>query len=104
MIYTIADLRAKVQLVADRYDIQEILLFGSYYDGEPTAQSDVDLLIKYGPGCRGLTRIRFMNDLEECLGKPVDAINIDYAPSFVRTFNLKEEGRIVYGKETNHVS
>lgn len=96
MIYTLQDIREKVKRVADRYDIREIRLFGSYFDHVPTEESDVDLLVKYGTDCRGLRRIRFMNDLEEQLGKEVDVINIDFAPEFVAGLDLSAEGRLIY--------
>ena len=96
MIYTLQDIKAKVKRVADRYDIQNILLFGSYFDHVPTEESDVDLLVKYGDGCRGLMRISFMNDLEAELGKEVDVININFAPEFIADLDLSAEGRLIY--------
>ncbi|MBQ2106834.1 MAG: nucleotidyltransferase domain-containing protein [Lachnospiraceae bacterium] len=98
MIYSIHDIQTKVKDVADQYDILEIRLFGSYFDHVPTEQSDVDLLVKYGNGCRGLRRIRFMNDLEAQLGKDVDVINIDFAPDFVSELDLNAEGRLIYAQ------
>lgn len=94
MICTREDIQARVQQVAAQFDIEEIRLFGSYYDGKPTEQSDVDLLVKYGNGCRGLTRIRFMNSLEEHLQKEVDVINIDFAPDFIRDLS-----GVIYSKD-----
>ena len=96
MVYTIDDLKVNIGVVADKYDIKEILLFGSYFDHVPTEDSDVDLLVKYGATCRGLNRIKFMNDLEEQLKKEVDVINIDFAPDFVTALDLTAEGRKIY--------
>jgi len=98
MVYTIDDLKVNIGIVADKYDIKEILLFGSYFDHTPGEDSDIDLLVKYGTGCRGLTRIKFMNDLEAQLKKEVDVINIDFAPDFVTTLNLTAEGRKIYAR------
>lgn len=69
MIYTIDSLKTNVGVVAEKYDIEKILLFGSYFDHVPNENSDVDLLVKYGVNCRGLNRIKFMNDLEQQLQK-----------------------------------
>lgn len=96
MIYTLNDIRTKVKAVADHYDILEIRLFGSYFDCVPTEASDVDLIVKYGAECRGLNRIRFMNELEEHLGKDVDVLNIDFLPDFLAGINLNSEGRLIY--------
>ena len=96
MIYTIDDLKANVRVVADKYDIEKILLFGSYFDHVPSEDSDVDLIVKYGGNCRGLNRIKFMNDLEKQLQKEVDVINIDFAPEFIIALDLTDEGRKIY--------
>lgn len=98
MIYTRDEIKAKVKTVADEFDIQEIRLFGSYFDHVPNEYSDVDLLVKYGDGCRGLDRIQFMLDLEEHLQKKVDVINIKFAPAFVNDLDLNAEGRLIYAK------
>lgn len=62
----------------------------------PNENSDIDLLVKYGINCRGLNRIKFMNDLEMQLKKEVDVINIDFAPEFITTLDLTDEGRKIY--------
>lgn len=98
MIYTVDEIKSKVKTVADRYDIQEIRLFGSYFDHLPTEESDVDLVVKYGEKCRGMTRIRFMQDLEAQLDKKVDVINIDFKPDFMNEIDLNDERRTIYGK------
>lgn len=98
MIYTIDEIKTKVKTVADDFDIEEILLFGSYFDHIPNDDSDVDLLVKYGNGCRGLDRIQFILDLEERLQKKVDVINIKFAPDFVAELDLNAEGRLIYAK------
>ncbi len=38
-------IRAIAKHIADRFDPEEIILFGSYAYGKPTAWSDVDLLV-----------------------------------------------------------
>ena len=96
MIFTIDGLKSNISVVAEKYDIEKILLFGSYFDHVPNEDSDVDLIVKYGVNCRGLNRIRFMNDLEKQLKKEVDVINIDFAPDFITTLDLTDEGRKIY--------
>lgn len=98
MIYTMDEIKAKVKTVADNFDIEEILLFGSYFDGQATEDSDLDFVVRYGDGCRGLKCIRFMNALEDELGKEVDVINIEYQPRFMKQMDLQDERRKVYAK------
>jgi len=99
MIYTMDEIRAMVKTVADDFDIQEIRLFGSYYDGSATEKSDLDFVVTYGPGCRGLDRIGFMMALEEGLKKDVDVINIKFKPEFMDSMDLEDERRLVYVRE-----
>ena len=96
MIYGLHDLAAKVKTVADQYDILEIRLFGSYFDGVPTEESDVDLIVTYGANCRGLDRFGFMNALEEHLGKEVDVLNIDFLPDFLTGDDLDTKSKLIY--------
>jgi predicted nucleotidyltransferase len=56
-----------VQTVARRFDPERIILFGSYAYGNPTEDSDVDLLIVMshrGPGYRVATKIRLGLDVK----------------------------------------
>ena len=98
MVYSIQEIKEKVKMVADRYDIIEIRLFGSYFDQIPTDDSDLDIVVKYGGNCRGLKRIRFMNELELALNKEVDVINDRFPPDFMRNLNLNDDRRIIYEK------
>lgn len=101
MVYSIEEIKEKVKVVADRYDIIEILLFGSYFDHVPTDDSDLDIVVKYGGNCRGLKRIRFINDLEAELNKEVDVINIQFPPEFMKEIDLYDERRKIYAKKLN---
>ena len=100
MIYTFDETKKIVESVAVHFDIEQVWLFGSYFDDTATETSDVDLLVKYGDTCRGLTRIRFINSLEEQLYKKIDVINIDFAPHFVKKLDLTTEKRLVYRNAT----
>ena len=104
MIYSINEIQAKVQTVAEQYnyDIEEIRLFGSYFNGNPTEQSDVDLAVKYGRDCNGLNRIAFMNDIEKELGKVVDVINVYFPPDFMLSLeylNPQQWYQVLYRKD-----
>ncbi len=98
MIYTIEDIKKVIEKVAGLYDIREVRLFGSYFDNVATADSDIDLIVKFGDNCRGLKRISFMNDLENRLNKRVDVINVDFLPDFLKSANVFSEERLIYAK------
>jgi predicted nucleotidyltransferase len=42
---TLAEIRQVVQQIAARFQPRQVILFGSYAGGTPTADSDVDLLV-----------------------------------------------------------
>jgi len=42
---TLDDIKAIVEQIVSRFHPEKVILFGSYAHGEPTADSDVDLLI-----------------------------------------------------------
>lgn len=73
-IYTINEIKKIVSDVAKQYGVKKASLFGSYCNGNPTAQSDIDLIIDKGK-IRGLIMFNsFINSLEDKLNKPVDVI------------------------------
>ena len=39
------EIMAQVQIIAERFNPEKIILFGSYAKGQPTPESDVDLFI-----------------------------------------------------------
>ncbi len=95
-VFNIEDLKKAIAKIAYNYNVQKVLLFGSYFDGNPTAESDIDLLVSYGDGCRGLNRIGFMQELEKVLGKDVDVLNTEFLPQFIHEMDLLDERRIMY--------
>lgn len=96
IVFNISDLKNIITKVANDYHVQKVLLFGSYFDGNPTVESDIDLLVSYGDGCRGLKRIGFMQELERVLGKDVDVLNTEFLPQFIHEVDLLDERRIMY--------
>lgn len=95
MIYTIAEIRKKIIKPAQRYQIRQIILFGSYARGTATDESDVDFVVNYGEHCRGLKCIEFQLYLEDILKKEVDVVNIKQVPHYL-TENILKEGLILY--------
>lgn len=75
-IYSIDEIREIVKPIAEKYGINKIWLFGSYARGEATANSDIDLLVKYEHSL-GLRFVGFVCDLEDELGVHVDVLTHD---------------------------
>lgn len=75
MIYTIEEIAEKIRPIAERHNLKEVYLFGSYARGDATEESDVDLLIdadKFG----GFAFFGMWDEFEEVLGKEVDLITV----------------------------
>lgn len=101
VIFHIEELKNIIAKVACDYKVQKVMLFGSYFDGNPSDESDIDLLVSYGNNCRGLKRIGFMQELEKNLGKNVDVLNTDFPPQFIHEMDLSDERRIMYDEQRN---
>lgn len=74
---TILDIAAAVKNVAEKYDIKETLLFGSYANGTNTPSSDVDLLIEFKSDYVSLLTLSALKiEIEEILNVDVDIIRM----------------------------
>jgi len=82
-------LRANKDLLKKKFDVDNIILFGSYARDEATPESDVDILIESKKkGFRKMLSVQKM--LEERFNRKVDVIYIDSVHPFVMRF-MKEE-------------
>jgi len=79
MIYSIEELKQKIEPIARKYDIPAVYIFGSYARNEATENSDIDLLInRVGSKIVSLFDLGALyNDLNEGLGKGLDLITED---------------------------
>ena len=84
-----------VQKVALVYPIKTVFYFGSYADGQPTDESDLDLLIEFNkPAVSLLTLSGIKIDMEDYLKIPVDVI---HAPGVANSFIEINKAVQVYG-------
>jgi predicted nucleotidyltransferase len=70
-------IRAIAKHIAEKFDPEEIILFGSHAYGKPTAWSDVDLLVVMETPKRGIGNIARDQEIA-----PVDDLWIGYSCSF----------------------
>jgi len=69
------DIQSCVKQVAKAYGVKKVTLFGSYATGKRTKDSDIDLLVEFGPRPVSLFKIaNFKVELEELTGKEIDVI------------------------------
>ncbi len=76
VVYTIEEIRKRIEPVALKYRLKAVYLFGSYARGEATDASDVDILIdRTGTELKGMFAMGGLyNDLSEAIGKEVDLV------------------------------
>lgn len=100
-------LREIAQKVVKAFRPKNIILFGSYAYGKPTADSDLDLLIVMKSRDRPAERIRKVSDLFDPRPLPMDFIVL--TPDEVRQRlsgfdpfleEVLKKGQLLYGSET----
>ena len=79
-----------ISLIAGRYRVKRVLLFGSSL-GKKKAR-DIDLAVE---GIRPQDFFKFYGDLLFSLPKPVDLINLSQNSKFTRL--VRQEGLAIYG-------
>jgi len=75
-IYTINQIREKLDSVFKRYGIRKAILFGSYGKGTATQKSDIDLLVE--SNLKGLRFVGFTEDVKEAVDKDVDVFDVSH--------------------------
>jgi predicted nucleotidyltransferase len=72
-ILSFLSIKKAIYVVANRYNIDRIYLFGSYAKGEATGQSDIDLFME--SELFGLDYFEFIEVLREHLGKKIELLS-----------------------------
>ena len=77
---TIEQIKKQVELIAPRYGLTRVSVFGSYAEGNPCKTSDIDLLITFPSREKLLkpvtlfTLSELKHDLQDALNKRVDLV------------------------------
>ena len=75
-IYTINQIREKLDSVFKRYGIRRAILFGSYGKGTATQKSDIDLVVE--SNLKGLQFVGFMEEVREVIDKDIDVFDVTH--------------------------
>ncbi|MDR0306652.1 MAG: nucleotidyltransferase domain-containing protein [Chitinispirillales bacterium] len=96
-IYSIAEIKQLFEKIADKYEIEEAYLFGSYARGDATAESDIDIFIKEGKKIQTLLQLcGFRLEVQDALNKEIDVVVEDSDnTSFEKS--IKKELLKIYG-------
>lgn len=71
IVKTLGALRTEL---AERFEVKEISLFGSFVRGEQDEASDIDVLVEFGTEATFFDLVRLGLFLEETFRRPVDVI------------------------------
>lgn len=82
--------REDILRIATHHGAESVRVFGSLARGEANAKSDVDILIKLGPGRSLLDIIAIKQDVGDLLGCEVDVVTEAALSPYIRDQVLKE--------------
>ncbi len=83
--------RAEIQAAAEAAGASNVRVFGSVARGEETPRSDVDLLVDFPAGERGLFPLVLLaSEVEKIIGRPVDVAAVEVMAPPVRERALAE--------------
>lgn len=75
-VFTIENIISLVKPIAEKYQIDQIYLFGSYARGEARIDSDLDFLVYGGDHFKPTMIFALAEELREVLNKKVDVFEI----------------------------
>jgi uncharacterized protein len=83
--------RAEIRAAAESIGAKNVRVFGSVTRGEETSESDIDLLVDFPAGERGLfPLLKLAGEIEDLVGRPVDVAAVEIMAEPVRERALAE--------------
>lgn len=79
-----------------KYNPEYVGLFGSFVRGDGTADSDIDILVRFQTSYSLLQLIRIENDLSDLLGIKVDLITEGSLNNFRVKESINQDLKIIY--------
>ncbi|WP_299447364.1 nucleotidyltransferase domain-containing protein [uncultured Phascolarctobacterium sp.] len=95
-VYSIADIKAKLQPIFQKYNVKKAVLFGSYAKGNAKSNSDIDVMVE--SNLKGLAFYGLLEDIVNTIGKSVDLIDKSQiiASSAIQK-EIETTGVVIYG-------
>lgn len=94
------DIQAKEELLSilrehrqelKRFGVRRCGLFGSFVRGQPTPDSDIDILVEFEPGKKSFDNFMGLAFfLEQLLGRPVDLVTVESLSPHIGPHILRE--------------
>lgn len=96
-VYTKNEIRMKLLPIFSNHPIENAILFGSYAKGNPTASSDIDIVIDSKGKIRGIDFFGILEEVVETFYVPVDLIEASQIIEGSRVQReIKETGIMIY--------
>ena len=93
---SIAEIQEKISPILRAYGVKKASIFGSVSRGDDRPDSDVDLLVEFGPASMDIYEyMQFREKLEKKLGKDVDVVSEGYINKFLEPY-IRPELKIIY--------
>ena len=99
-VYSIEEIREKLNPIFKAAPIKKAILFGSYAKGEQNANSDVDIVIDSEGALLNINFYGVLDEITEILDKRVDLIEIAEIRRNSPIYSVVEqEGVVLYDKQ-----
>ncbi len=88
--------------VLNVYPVKRAAFFGSAVRGDISASSDIDMLVEFLPGTRGILFFSLQADLEDAFNRSVDLITFEALQHEAKEQfkkNVLQEARIMYERK-----
>ena len=96
-IYTIEEVKNKLNDILKNFSVKKAILFGSYAKGIPTSKSDIDLVIDSEGKLLNIYFYGLLEDLVQKFNKNIDLFEISEIKENSRIYNdIQREGIVVY--------
>lgn len=93
-IYSITDIKKIIkdneEFLKENFNVSQFLLFGSYAKGQPTQESDIDLLVDFSNIIDMFKMIELQEYLQNLFQKKVDLGTRNGLKSFIKNTILNE--------------
>ncbi|MGB3054096.1 MAG: nucleotidyltransferase domain-containing protein [Acidimicrobiales bacterium] len=72
----VASHRDEIRTIVKSHRGRSVALFGSVARGTETAESDIDLLVEFGPGASLFDLVRIQHEVQALTGVAVDVVSV----------------------------
>lgn len=83
--------------LCQEYGVVELALFGSVLREDFSPESDIDVLVEFGPDAPGgvFAFVRLQNELSDLFGRSVDLVPKDTLKPLIR-YNVLDSAQVIY--------